>query len=61
MDSGRPKSIQLAVLIDRGGRELPIQPDYVGKEIYTTFDSRVMVNFEEIDGDDKVFMVADEK
>jgi len=61
MDSGRPKSIQLAVLIDRGGRELPIQPDYVGKEIYTTFDSQVMVNFEEIDGEDKVFMVEDEK
>ena len=61
IDSGRPKSIQLAVLIDRGGRELPIQPDYVGKEIYSTFDSQVMVNFEEIDGEDKVFMVEDEK
>ena len=59
IDSGRPKSIQLAVLIDRGGRELPIQPDYVGKEIYSTFDSQVMVNFEEIDGEDKVFMVED--
>ncbi len=61
IDSGRPKSIQLTVLIDRGGRELPIQPDYVGKQIYTTFDSQVMVNFEEIDGEDKVVMVEDEE
>ncbi len=61
IDSGRPKSIQLTVLIDRGGRELPIQPDYVGKEIYAAFDSQVMVNLEEIDGEDKVFIVEHEK
>jgi len=61
IDSGRPRSIQLAILIDRGGRELPIQPDYVGKEIYTTFDSQVIVNFEETDGEDKVFIVEDEE
>jgi len=54
MDSGRPKSIQLAVLIDRGGREFPIQPDYVGKEIHTDLESEVQVYLKEVDGEDKV-------
>jgi len=54
MDSGRPKSIQLAVLIDRGGRELPIQPDYIGKEIHADPESDVKVYLKEVDGEDKV-------
>jgi pyrimidine operon attenuation protein/uracil phosphoribosyltransferase len=54
MDLGRPKSIQLAVLIARGGRELPIQPDFVGKKIDDDIGSKVSVHLEEIDGEDKV-------
>jgi pyrimidine operon attenuation protein/uracil phosphoribosyltransferase len=54
MDLGRPKSIQLAVLIARGGRELPIQPDFVGKKIDDDIGSKVFVHLEEIDGEDKV-------
>jgi len=56
IDTGRPQSVQLAVLIDRGGRELPIQPDYIGKEIYVTSDGQVLVNLKEIDGEDKVLI-----
>lgn len=48
---GRPKSIQLAVLIDRGHRELPIRPDYVGKNIPTSHDEVIRVAVEEIDGE----------
>jgi len=47
---GRPKSIQLAVLIDRGHRELPIRPDYVGKNIPTSHSEMVSVMVEEYDG-----------
>jgi pyrimidine operon attenuation protein/uracil phosphoribosyltransferase len=47
---GRPRRIQLAVLIDRGHRELPIRPDYVGKNLPTSPDQRVYVRFESIDG-----------
>jgi pyrimidine operon attenuation protein/uracil phosphoribosyltransferase len=54
IDFGRPRSIQLAVLIDRGHRELPIRPDYVGKNIPTSKDDRVRVNFGETDGEDIV-------
>jgi len=61
IDSGRPRSIQLAVLIDRGGRELPIQPDYTGKAIYATPDSQVLVNLEEVDGEDKVLIIQNEE
>jgi len=61
IDSGRPRSIQLAVLIDRGGREFPIQPDYTGKAIYATSDSQVVVNLEEVDGEDKVLIIHDEE
>jgi pyrimidine operon attenuation protein / uracil phosphoribosyltransferase len=50
MDYGRPRSIQLAVLIDRGHRELPIQPDYVGRSIETLFDERVNVMLDAEDG-----------
>ena len=53
-DYGRPARVQLAVLIDRGHRELPIRPDYVGKNIPTSQDQRVYVRVEEVDGDDEV-------
>lgn len=55
VDFGRPSSIQLAVLIDRGHRELPIRPDYVGKNIPTSKDDRVFVRLTERDGDDAVY------
>jgi pyrimidine operon attenuation protein / uracil phosphoribosyltransferase len=53
-DYGRPARVQLAVLIDRGHRELPIRPDYVGKNIPTSHEERVNVRVEEIDGVDEV-------
>lgn len=54
IDFGRPKTIQLAVLVDRGHRQLPIRADYVGKNIPTSFDDNVQVNFMERDGEDEV-------
>lgn len=54
MDYGRPSSVQLAVLIDRGHRELPIRPDYVGKNVPTALDEEVQVRLEETDGADDV-------
>lgn len=54
MDFGRPRSIQLVVLVDRGHRELPIRPDYVGKNIPTAFDEQVAVRIDEADGVDEV-------
>lgn len=51
---GRPEMIQLAVLVDRGHRELPIRPDYVGKNVPTSNDELVQVLFQEIDGEDSV-------
>jgi pyrimidine operon attenuation protein/uracil phosphoribosyltransferase len=53
-DYGRPERIQLAVLADRGHRELPIRPDYVGKNLPTGRDERVYVRLEETDGVDEV-------
>ena len=53
-DFGRPAKVQLAVLVDRGHRELPIRPDYVGKNIPTSQDQRVNVRVEEVDGVDEV-------
>lgn len=52
MDLGRPAQIQLAVLVDRGHRELPIRADYVGKNIPTSSVERIVVNLEETDGQD---------
>ena len=52
MDLGRPAQIQLAVLVDRGHRELPIRADYVGKNIPTSSAERILVNLEETDGQD---------
>lgn len=56
IDVGRPKTIQLAVMVDRGHRELPIRPDYVGKNIPTSKDEIVSVKLEEIDNEDGVFI-----
>ena len=53
-DYGRPQRVQLAVLADRGHRELPIRPDYVGKNLPTARDERVNVRVEELDGVDEV-------
>lgn len=54
MDYGRPRSIALAVLIDRGHRELPIRPDFVGKNVPTSRDEVVEVRVSEVDGCDEV-------
>ncbi len=51
---GRPRSVQLAVLVDRGHRELPIRPDYVGKNLPTSHSEKVKVSVMEIDGCDAV-------
>jgi pyrimidine operon attenuation protein / uracil phosphoribosyltransferase len=53
-DYGRPARVQLAVLVDRGHRELPIRPDYVGKNLPTARDERVYVRLDEVDGFDEV-------
>ncbi|MCP1143975.1 bifunctional pyr operon transcriptional regulator/uracil phosphoribosyltransferase PyrR [Lysinibacillus endophyticus] len=54
MDLGRPSQIQLAVLVDRGHRELPIRADYVGKNIPTAGTERIVVRLQEVDGEDNV-------
>ena len=54
IDLGRPRAIQLVVLVDRGHRELPIRADYVGKNIPTSLDESVQVRLMEIDGMDEV-------
>ncbi len=54
IDLGRPASIQLAVLIDRGHRELPIRPDYIGKNVPTSTREHVTVRLAEVDGRDEV-------
>jgi pyrimidine operon attenuation protein/uracil phosphoribosyltransferase len=56
MDFGRPRAVQLAALIDRGHRELPIQPDYVGQAVQTTRDQSVKVTLAELGGVDKVML-----
>ncbi len=56
MDIGRPSLIQLAVLVDRGHRELPIKADYVGKNIPTSRSETVIVQFSEESGEDKVIL-----
>jgi pyrimidine operon attenuation protein/uracil phosphoribosyltransferase len=53
-DYGRPGRVQLAVLVDRGHRELPIRPDYVGKNLPTSQHQRVNVRVKEVDGEDEV-------
>jgi pyrimidine operon attenuation protein/uracil phosphoribosyltransferase len=58
MDFGRPRAIQLAVLIDRGHREVPIRPDYVGKNVPTSDSEHIEVLVEEADGIDQAVIVA---
>jgi pyrimidine operon attenuation protein/uracil phosphoribosyltransferase len=60
MDLGRPQSIQLAVLVDRGHRELPIRADYVGKNIPSSQGEEVKVYVKEVDGEDKVTILMTE-
>lgn len=57
MDFGRPKSIKLAVLIDRGHRELPIQPDFIGKQFVTNKKELISVKLKEIDNEEKVVLL----
>lgn len=57
MDFGRPRAIRLAVLVDRGHRELPIAPDYRGKNIPTSGNEKVKVGVREIDGEDSVSII----
>jgi pyrimidine operon attenuation protein/uracil phosphoribosyltransferase len=57
IDFGRPRAIQLAVLIDRGNRELPIRADYVGKAVETTLKQEVVVKLTEVDGEDSVSLI----
>jgi pyrimidine operon attenuation protein/uracil phosphoribosyltransferase len=57
-DYGRPQRIQLAVLVDRGHRELPIRPDYVGKNLPTSRSERVYVRVEELDDVDEVMIAS---
>jgi pyrimidine operon attenuation protein/uracil phosphoribosyltransferase len=56
-DYGRPERIQLAVLVDRGHRELPIRPDYVGKNLPTSRDERIQVQLVEVDEVDRVLLI----
>ncbi len=56
IDYGRPRAIQLVVLVDRGHRELPIKPDYVGKNLPTSLKQSVQVRLQEIDGVDEVLI-----
>ena len=56
LDIGRPDCIQLASLVDRGHRELPIRPDYVGKNLPTAREEHVQVRLRETDGDDQVLI-----
>ncbi|MDH4104295.1 MAG: bifunctional pyr operon transcriptional regulator/uracil phosphoribosyltransferase PyrR [Thermoleophilia bacterium] len=59
LDFGRPAQIQLAVLVDRGHRELPIRPDYVGKNLPTGQDERVHVELVEVDEIDRILLVGE--
>jgi pyrimidine operon attenuation protein/uracil phosphoribosyltransferase len=61
IDLGRPQSIQLAVLVDRGHRELPIRADYVGKNIPTSKNEEIKVEIKEVDREDKVVIVTLDK
>lgn len=60
IDLGRPRSIQLSILVDRGHRELPIQADFVGKNVPTARDEEIVVHVQEMDGRDEVLIVRRE-
>ena len=57
MDLGRPASIQLCILVDRGHRELPIRADYVGKNIPTSVNEEIKVRMTEIDEEDAIYLI----
>ena len=57
MDMGRPSTIQLCVLIDRGHRELPIKADFVGKNIPTSINEEIRLQMKEVDGEDAVYLI----
>jgi pyrimidine operon attenuation protein/uracil phosphoribosyltransferase len=59
LEYGRPARVQLAVLVDRGHRELPIRPDYVGKNLPTGRDERIQVELVELDERDGVYLVGE--
>lgn len=59
IDYGRPQSIQLVVLVDRGHRELPIRADYVGKNVPTSKHEKVIARLKEIDGSDEIILIKD--
>ena len=61
VDLGRPRMVQLAVMIDRGHRELPIRADYVGKNIPTTLNEEVQVRIAELDGEEQVALVEHDR
>jgi pyrimidine operon attenuation protein/uracil phosphoribosyltransferase len=56
MNAGRPEAVELAVLIDRGHRELPIEPNYFGKRVFTNRTDHISVQVNEIDGEDQVIL-----
>lgn len=60
LDFGRPARVRLCVLVDRGHRELPIRPDFVGKNIPTALVQRVRVRLSEADGEDAVYVYGEE-
>jgi pyrimidine operon attenuation protein/uracil phosphoribosyltransferase len=57
-ERGRPARVQLAVLVDRGHRELPIRPDYVGKNLPTARSERIQVELDETDGADRILLIG---
>ncbi len=59
IDIGRPNTIQLAVLVDRGHRELPISADYVGKNQPTSAQEAIVVHLEEVDGKDEILLISE--
>jgi pyrimidine operon attenuation protein/uracil phosphoribosyltransferase len=59
MDYGRPRAVQLVILVDRGHRELPIQADVVGRKVTTTPEQQIKVSFEGLDGESRVEVVDD--
>jgi pyrimidine operon attenuation protein/uracil phosphoribosyltransferase len=60
-DYGRPPLLQLAVLVDRGHRELPIRPDFVGRNLPTSATDRVRVHLTETDGSDEIVLITKER
>ncbi len=57
MDQGRPRKVRLAVLVDRGHRQLPVRADFVGKNIPTSWDEKVAVYMSEVDGKDGIELI----